>query len=79
MNRPGRFMIPERLETERLLLRMFVDGDWRALHEHFSDAECTRFTFRRALTAAATWRATPQSGASPPAASATWKIRCWRA
>lgn len=56
MNRPGQFMIPERLETERLLLRMFVDADWRALHEHFSDVEGTRFTFRRALTAAATWR-----------------------
>jgi RimJ/RimL family protein N-acetyltransferase len=27
------------------------------LHEHFSDEECTRYTFRRALTEAATWRA----------------------
>jgi len=51
------FRIPERLETGRLVLRMFVEGDWRALHEHYSDAECTRFTFRRALTEAATWRA----------------------
>ncbi|MDP2822504.1 MAG: GNAT family N-acetyltransferase [Sulfuritalea sp.] len=52
-----RFAIPQRLETDRLLLRMFRDEDWRGLHEHFSDAECTRFTFRRALTEAATWRA----------------------
>lgn len=51
------FRIPERLETGRLVLRMFVEDDWRALHEHYSDAECTRFTFRRALTEAATWRA----------------------
>lgn len=54
---PGDFIIPSRLDTDRLLLRMFVDGDWHALHEHFSDAECTRFTFRRALTEAASWRA----------------------
>ena len=52
-----RFAVPERMETERLILRMFVDDDWRALHEHYSDAECTRFTFRRALTEAGTWRA----------------------
>ncbi len=53
---PG-FAIPTRLETERLLLRTFVDADWQGLHEHFSDLECTRYTFRRALTEAATWRA----------------------
>lgn len=52
-----RFIIPQRLETERLVLRMFVHDDWRALHEHYSDAECTRFTFRRALTEGGTWRA----------------------
>ena len=52
-----RFMIPQRLETERLVLRLFVEDDWRGLHEHFSDVECTRYTFRRALTEAATWRA----------------------
>jgi len=51
------FAIPQELETERLLLRMFHDDDWRGLHEHFSDPECTRYTFRRALTEAATWRA----------------------
>jgi RimJ/RimL family protein N-acetyltransferase len=52
-----RFMIPERLETDRLVLRMFVQDDWPALHEYFGDAECTRFTYRRALTDAGTWRA----------------------
>ena len=57
MTNASRFTIPEGLETERLVLRMFVEDDWRALHEHYSDAECTRFTFRRALTEAATWRA----------------------
>lgn len=53
----ARFAIPQTLETGRLLLRMFRDDDWRGLHEHFSDPECTRYTFRRALTEAATWRA----------------------
>lgn len=53
----ARFRIPQRLETGRLLLRTFVNDDWRALHEHFSDPECTRYTFRRALTEAASWRA----------------------
>ena len=51
------FPIPQVLETGRLRLRPFVHDDWRALHEHFSDEECTRYTFRRALTEAATWRA----------------------
>ena len=51
------FTIPQQLETGRLRLRTFVDDDWRSLHEHFSDVECTRFTFRRALTEAASWRA----------------------
>lgn len=52
-----RFAIPERLETDRLVLRTFIHDDWRALHEYYSDAECTRFTFRRALSESGTWRA----------------------
>jgi len=51
------FLIPHVLETGRLRLRPFENDDWRALHEYFSDEECTRYTFRRALTEAATWRA----------------------
>lgn len=53
----SRFLIPRQLETTRLRLRTFVDADWHDLHEYFSDAECTRYTFRRALTEAASWRA----------------------
>lgn len=51
------FAIPSILETPRLRLRTFVQDDWQGMHEHFSDVECTRYTFRRALTEAATWRA----------------------
>ena len=57
MSLPEPFLVPPRLETDRLVLRMFVEDDWRALHEHYSDAECTRYTFRRVLTEAGTWRA----------------------
>jgi RimJ/RimL family protein N-acetyltransferase len=57
MTNASRFRIPERLETERLVLRMFVEDDWRALHEYYSDAECMRYTFRRPQTEAGTWRA----------------------
>ena len=52
-----RFAIPERLATDRLVLRMFDVDDWRALHEYYSDAECMRYTFRRVQTEAGTWRA----------------------
>jgi len=51
------FTIPQLLETERLRLRTFQHQDWLPLHEHFSDVECTRFTYRRTLNEAATWRA----------------------
>jgi len=50
------FAIPQTVETERLVLRMFRQDDWRALHEYYSDAECMRFTFRRPLSESASWR-----------------------
>ncbi len=49
--------VPRRIETSRLVLREFVHQDWPALHEHCSDLECTKFTFRRALSEGETWRA----------------------
>lgn len=52
----GGFLMPLSLETPRLRLRPIVEADWRPLHEHYGDAEATRFTFRRALAEAATWR-----------------------
>ena len=49
--------VPLTIDTPRLTLRQFVADDWKALHEHYSDLECTRFTFGRALTEGETWRA----------------------
>ncbi len=49
--------VPTRLDTPRLLLRPFAHADWPALHAHYSDPECTRFTFRRALSEGESWRA----------------------
>ena len=34
--------IPLALESSRLLLRMPQEGDWRALHEYFGDADSVR-------------------------------------
>jgi len=52
-----RFVIPATIESSRLVLRMFRDEDWRFLHEHYSDAESTRYTFRRALSEGESWYA----------------------
>jgi RimJ/RimL family protein N-acetyltransferase len=49
--------VPLTINTPRLMLRQFEADDWRALHEHYSDPECTRFTFGRSLTEGETWRA----------------------
>ena len=51
------FVIPSSLESSRLVLRTFVHEDWPAMHAHYSDIECTRHTFRRALTEGESWRA----------------------
>ncbi len=49
--------VPLSIDTERLVLRQFAAEDWRALHEHYSDLECTKFTFGRALSEGESWRA----------------------
>ncbi|MGD9021001.1 MAG: GNAT family N-acetyltransferase [Lysobacterales bacterium] len=50
------FLVPEKLESGRLILRQFKNTDWRDLHEYYSDAEATKFTLGRALTEGETWR-----------------------
>ena len=49
--------IPRRIETSRLVLREFVHEDWPALHEHYSDPECIKYTFGRVLSEGESWRA----------------------
>jgi RimJ/RimL family protein N-acetyltransferase len=51
------YLTPESLETDRLLLRMFQEDDWRALHKYYSDEACMKYTVGRALTEGETWRA----------------------
>jgi len=50
------FLIPEKAETERLILRTFEENDWVALHKLYSDPECTRYTIQRTLTEGESWR-----------------------
>ena len=49
-------LVPEELETGRLLLRQFRENDWADLHEYYSDESATRHTFGRRLTEGDTWR-----------------------
>ena len=50
------YFVPEQIETERLLLRQFVESDWHDLHEYYSDRVATRYTFNRDLNEGDTWR-----------------------
>ena len=51
------YLTPESLETDRLILRMFREDDWRDLHKYYSDDISMRYTVGRALTEGETWRA----------------------
>ena len=44
------FLIPESIESTRLLLRTVNDEDWSALHAYYSDAECTKYTTLQPLS-----------------------------
>ena len=50
------YLIPETIETDRLLLRTFKESDWTDLHRLYSDPECTKYTIQRALTEGESWR-----------------------
>lgn len=50
------YLIPERLETQRLILRTFKEDDWVDLHRLYSDRECVKYTIRRTLTEGESWR-----------------------
>jgi len=51
-----KYLIPEKIETERLALRTFKEDDWTGLHKLYSDPECTRYTIQRTLTEGESWR-----------------------
>ncbi len=51
------YLIPEKIETQRLVLRTFREDDWSDLHRLYSDPECTRYTIGRTLTEGESWRA----------------------
>lgn len=50
------FLVPTKLETNRLLLRTFQNEDWKALHRYYSDESCMKYTIGRTLTEGETWR-----------------------
>ncbi|MCK9382645.1 MAG: GNAT family N-acetyltransferase [Sulfuritalea sp.] len=49
-------LIPESLESQRLILAMPQPGDWLALHAYYSDVECARYTFQQPLPESETQR-----------------------
>ena len=51
-----KYLIPEQLETERLLLRYWKEEDWKDLHAYYSDPECMKYTIQRTLSEGETWR-----------------------
>ena len=50
------YLIPEELETDRLLLRMFRTNDWKDIHEYYGDADCAKYTSGKALTEHESWQ-----------------------
>ncbi|MEO0536372.1 MAG: GNAT family N-acetyltransferase [Cyanobacteria bacterium P01_A01_bin.123] len=50
------FLVPEKLETERLILRQFREEDWKDLHQYYADAIATKYTVGRAFSEGETWR-----------------------
>lgn len=52
------FEIPQSLDTERLQLRLFRETDWRGMHRHYANPECTRYTLGRCLSEGESWRLT---------------------
>lgn len=51
-----KFLIPEKIETDRLILRTFQDDDWADLHQLYSDPESIKYTIQQPLTEAESWR-----------------------
>src|SRR5262245_46462338 len=50
------YLTPIEFETDRLLLRMFQQSDWKHIHEYYGDASCAIYTNGRALNEVETWQ-----------------------
>jgi RimJ/RimL family protein N-acetyltransferase len=50
------FLMPEVIETDRLLLRQFQEADWKMLGEILSDPEAVRYTIKTPFSDWQTWR-----------------------
>ena len=50
------FIVPETLETQRLILRQFEEKDWLDLHQYYADPLATKYTVGREFTEEDTWR-----------------------
>ncbi len=48
--------MPPKLETDRLVLRIFQGDDWRDLHEYCASEEATRYTYGKPSNEGETWR-----------------------
>ncbi len=51
-----KLIVPAEVDTERLVLRQFKEEDWVDLHQHYSDAEATKYTYGKSFTEGETWR-----------------------
>lgn len=49
-------LVPEKIETERLLLRPFHENDWDSLSRMFSDQETVQYTVKEPLLKWQVWR-----------------------
>ncbi|HEU4859993.1 MAG TPA: GNAT family N-acetyltransferase [Chitinophagaceae bacterium] len=51
-----KYLIPEVVETDRLILRMFRLDDWKDIHEYYGDSECSRYTTGKPLNENESWQ-----------------------
>jgi len=51
-----KYLVPESTESERLILRQFVESDLQDLHEYYSDRKAIQYTQNRDMSPADTWR-----------------------
>lgn len=51
-----KLLMPDKFESERLIIRTFNDHDWKDLHDYYSNIETTKYTIGRQLSEGETWR-----------------------